>query len=102
MMRPKPVKKRRPRRALGHKRRAAKASGDLTEDQWARIVQAYGGMCAYCTVNAATQQDHVVSIARGGKHTAANCVPACSPCNFAKGTCGWEPKPGHPFRKEPS
>lgn len=36
--------------------------------------------------------DHYIAIANGGNHTASNIVPACLPCNAAKGD-----RPAPPF-----
>ena len=69
-------------------RRARKASvkNDLTRAQWLSIVEVFGGRCAYCLeLPAALTLDHVIPLAKGGEHTAENVVPACSPCNSAKG-----------------
>jgi 5-methylcytosine-specific restriction endonuclease McrA len=94
----KPIRTRRP---LGTVRREAKAAGDLTPEQWAAICEFYvenGAVrCAYCP-SVAWVQDHVNPITRGGRHTAANVVPACEPCNTRKGTSTrWQPRRRHPL-----
>lgn len=62
----------------------SRADNDLTAAQWARIVGAWGG-CAYCgSPDAALQRDCVLPIARGGRYTVANVVPACRTCNASK------------------
>ena len=41
-------------------------------------------MCTYCPAPA-TQVDHVVPLALGGTNYIGNLMPACAPCNRAKG-----------------
>ena len=83
---------------LSWKRTAAKAAGDLDEYQWATIVAWFGGLCCYCERAPWTHMDHVLPISKGGKTTAANCVPACAPCNYRKGiSTKWQPRRPHPF-----
>lgn len=52
---------------------------------WVRLVARYRGLCAYCGASKATCRDHVIPIARGGKDSIGNILPACSPCNLSKG-----------------
>ena len=45
------------------------------------------GLCYYCGCSTAPKEltmDHIVPIARGGKSTKGNVVPACKECNTAK------------------
>jgi len=57
---------------------------DLTDDQWAALVSAWGG-CAYCAgTDTALQRDCVLPLSRGGRYTLANIVPACRSCNTSK------------------
>ena len=45
------------------------------------------GICHYCGKTVKPKQltlDHVVPIARGGRSTKGNCVPACKECNNNK------------------
>ncbi len=45
------------------------------------------GTCHYCGRKvgaAALTLDHVVPVARGGRSTRGNCVPACRECNASK------------------
>lgn len=45
-----------------------------------------GHRCAYCGAkNVPLQLDHVIPRSRGGSNRVANLVPACAPCNRAKG-----------------
>lgn len=43
----------------------------------------YGSRCAYCG-GPYEHLDHVIPLARGGKHCPANLRPACAPCNLSK------------------
>ena len=45
-----------------------------------------GGRCAYCDGANARTYDHVVPLARGGRHEASNLVLACRSCNSRKST----------------
>jgi 5-methylcytosine-specific restriction endonuclease McrA len=58
---------------------------DLTEVQWAALVDAWGG-CAYCGSPETTglQKDCMLPISRGGRYTVGNVVPACRSCNASK------------------
>lgn len=61
-----------------------KVEHDLTDQQWADLVGAWGG-CAYCgTVGVPFQKDCVLPISRGGRYTLDNVVPACRACNASK------------------
>jgi len=63
----------------------AQVEHDLTADQWAAVMEAWGG-CAYCGGDgAALQKDCMLPISRGGRYTLANVVPACRSCNASKG-----------------
>jgi 5-methylcytosine-specific restriction endonuclease McrA len=61
----------------------AKVSHDLTDEQWAALVAAWGG-CAYCGADGPLQRDCMLPIARGGRYTYRNVVPACPSCNASK------------------
>ena len=57
---------------------------DLSDQQWAVILDAWAG-CAYCgAVDRPLQRDCVLPISRGGRYTVLNVVPACRPCNASK------------------
>jgi 5-methylcytosine-specific restriction endonuclease McrA len=65
--------------------RRANAGGVIRDADWRRLVDRFGGRCAYCE-RPATSQDHVVPLSRGGRHTIGNVVPACGSCNSSKGS----------------
>ena len=70
-----------------HRRRARKKGngGNLTKTEWKAIVVEFGGACAYCCrTDLKLTLDHVLPLAQGGCHDAANVVPACKPCNCKK------------------
>lgn len=57
---------------------------DLSPDQWAALIAAWGG-CAYCgATERPLQRDCVLAISRGGRYTLDNVVPACASCNASK------------------
>lgn len=64
--------------------RLGRVEHDLTDEQWAALVAAWGG-CAYCGgTERRLQRDCVLAISRGGRYTLANVVPACDSCNASK------------------
>ena len=76
---------RRARVARRRRRRVAGVVNDLATVEWEALTRAWGG-CAYCgSTDASLQRDCVLPIARGGRYTLLNVVPACGPCNASKG-----------------
>lgn len=70
--------------ARRRRRRVAAADNDLTPEQWATVQALWGG-CAYCAAtDRPLQRDCVQPIARGGRYTLDNVVPACGSCNASK------------------
>jgi 5-methylcytosine-specific restriction endonuclease McrA len=62
----------------------AKVQHDLTEAQWASLLEGWGG-CAYCGANGSRlQKDCLLPISCGGRDTLTNVVPACPSCNASK------------------
>lgn len=58
----------------------------MTADQWQALLAHWGG-CAYCgATGGSLQRDCVLPVARGGRYTLANVVPACRSCNASKGS----------------
>ncbi|MFC8191481.1 HNH endonuclease [Cellulomonas sp. NPDC057328] len=75
---------RRQRAARRRARRLGRVENDLTDREWAALVDAWGG-CAYCgAADRALQRDCVLPISRGGRYTVDNVVPACASCNASK------------------
>lgn len=71
-----------------HKRDAIKRGvndGTVTADSWYEIQKKHGFKCHYCQTDKKTLTlDHVIPLARGGKHTISNIVPCCPSCNSSK------------------
>lgn len=79
-------------RGYAHNRRARRGGGGLTPQEWQAILAAFGG-CAYPGPHEGPiEQDHVEPLALGGRHEAANVVPACRRCNRRKGRQRWTPR----------
>ena len=53
------------------------------------IKYGWGGLCAYCRENRATTLDHLKPKSKGGSSLRSNLIPACQPCNHAKGSEHW-------------
>ena len=61
-----------------------KVQHDLTDAQWAALMDAWAG-CAYCgATDRPLQRDCVLALSRGGRYTLANIAPACRSCNASK------------------
>jgi 5-methylcytosine-specific restriction endonuclease McrA len=59
----------------------------FTERDWSRMVSRYRHCCAYCGKHSQElHREHIIPLARGGRHSVGNIVPACPPCNFRKKT----------------
>jgi 5-methylcytosine-specific restriction enzyme A len=59
---------------------------ELRRSQWWKNRIA-AGICHYCGNRVPPREltlDHIVPIARGGRSTRGNCVPACKECNNQK------------------
>jgi 5-methylcytosine-specific restriction endonuclease McrA len=67
-------------------RREREKARELRKQNWwkNRVAQ---GICHYCEQQFPPKEltlDHIVPIARGGRSTKGNCVPACKECNNQK------------------
>jgi 5-methylcytosine-specific restriction endonuclease McrA len=67
-------------------RKERQKARDLRKQNWwkNRIAK---GICHYCGKSVPPKEltlDHVVPVARGGRTTKGNCVPACKDCNNQK------------------
>ena len=70
--------------ARRRKRRMARVTHDLSDEQWAALTTAWSG-CAYCgATDRSLQRDCVLPISRGGRYTLETGVPACGSCNASK------------------
>lgn len=69
-----------------HIRAERNKARDLRGSQWWKR-RCARGVCYYCRQPKAPKEltmDHIVPIARGGKSTRGNIVPACKECNSKK------------------
>lgn len=66
-------------------RRAKAPLSAVAPEEWVRIMESEEWRCVYCGGWAQTL-DHVIPLARGGKHKPSNLVPACKSCNSRKHT----------------
>ncbi|NIQ93694.1 MAG: HNH endonuclease [Desulfuromonadales bacterium] len=67
-------------------RRQRQKARDLRKSNWWKNRIA-AGVCHYCGGRVPPREltmDHLVPVARGGKSTRGNCVPACKECNNKK------------------
>ena len=66
-------------------RERAKARELRQTEWWRQLLQR--GVCHYCGKQVGADQltmDHVIPVARGGRSTRGNIVPACPACNKSK------------------
>lgn len=73
------------------RRRARKAAngGELSLAEWRQVLEAHGHRCAACGCDGKMTLDHVVPLAKGGRHEVANVQPLCRSCNSGKGARDW-------------
>jgi len=67
-------------------RRERRKARELRQTQWWKR-RCAKGVCFYCERPTPARQltmDHIVPLARGGRSTRGNCVPACKACNNRK------------------
>lgn len=60
--------------------------GDLSYWEWEEILRRYGHCCVACGEPDELTIDHIVPIAKGGRHSAENVQPLCRSCNSSKGS----------------
>lgn len=72
------------RSAYSIQRRGWKMSGVVLSRDWERLCNRYERRCAYCGLDSKLTVDHVIPLARGGRHTIGNVLPACHSCNSSK------------------
>ena len=59
----------------------------LVAKRFSHDIREHGGhLCQYCGKAQSTTIDHIYPIKRGGKDHLDNMMPACEPCNQAKGS----------------
>jgi 5-methylcytosine-specific restriction endonuclease McrA len=72
-------------RLYSSNRRANKRNSDkalVTDTDFSNL---YLQPCAYCGAKA-EQIDHIIPLARGGRHAIGNLAPSCTKCNQSKGS----------------
>jgi 5-methylcytosine-specific restriction endonuclease McrA len=58
---------------------------ELTPTDWRRLVDRYRGCCAYCGASdKPLTREHIIPLARGGRHSIGNILPVCGSCNYSK------------------
>lgn len=63
-----------------------------------RMVVRFRGLCAHCAERPFQEVDHVVPLARGGRHSIGNLLPSCAACNRSKQArllVEWRAEPSH-------
>lgn len=73
------------RKNLRHRRRA-NLEGYISDTDWRSLVAHYGCCLACGRSDVALAMDHIVPIAKGGKHDIDNVQPLCQSCNSSKRT----------------
>jgi 5-methylcytosine-specific restriction endonuclease McrA len=73
------------RRSSGHRRRTRKQSNGVFLITPRDLRRVYSAPCWKCGAGGNTTFDHVIPIARGGRHSAGNSLALCEPCNKSKG-----------------
>lgn len=69
---------------LRYSRKKAASHCVVTRHDLERLFARFDGRCFYCS-SPATDVDHVIPLARGGRHAIGNFVPSCRSCNDSKG-----------------
>ena len=67
-------------------KRERQRARSLRETQWwkRRLAKGVCGYCGHATSPKDLTMDHIVPMARGGRSTKGNVIPACKACNTAK------------------
>jgi hypothetical protein len=81
-----PEKLREHKRINQHNRRVAKKNGRFTLPEWREIISRQNGLCFDCGERRRMTIGHLVPLAKGGLHCAANIVAQCMACNHKQGT----------------
>lgn len=68
---------------LSAKERRAKAK-PISADEKRRLLELFGGQCAYCGERSFEEWDHFVPLKHGGKSIPGNILPSCLQCNRSK------------------
>lgn len=71
-------------RMTSQRRKARKRQNGIFKISSKELQRLYSSPCTYCGSTLNIQADHVIPIARGGRHSIGNLVPACQKCNSSK------------------
>ena len=76
------------RRNLRRYQAALATDHPLLSAEWGQILREHRYQCFYCKkgLKAGLTMDHVIPLAKGGRHVKENIVPACRSCNSKKGS----------------
>ena len=79
----------RDKRVAQHNNRRARKFGNpgyvgVNGLEWRRALNRAAGECSYCGCKGKLVMDHIVPLARGGRHAPGNVAPACVTCNSSK------------------
>lgn len=66
------------------KRRALKTANGIFNVSDRYLARLYQSACLYCGSRESIQADHVLPLAKGGRHSIGNLVAACKRCNASK------------------
>lgn len=74
-------------RGQHNRRRARKQNCEtpLTNSEWMEILEDFNYLCFWCGA-LYEEQDHLIPLSKGGKHSKENVVPSCITCNRKKAT----------------
>lgn len=75
------------RKNYKHRRREWESNGPgITANEWNELLAENHNKCAICGVKFdKLEQDHIIPLSKGGKHSLKNIQPACRKCNAVKG-----------------
>jgi 5-methylcytosine-specific restriction endonuclease McrA len=67
-----------------HKRRAKLRGNGVFQVTEKELIRLYASPCAYCGTMENVTIDHIIPVARGGRHSIGNLQPLCLSCNSSK------------------
>lgn len=96
-------------RVAQHNNRRARKFGNpgyigVSAREWRAALVRADGKCSYCGRPGKLAMDHVVPLARGGRHAPGNVTPACVACNSSKSdlfVSEWRHRKLPPVRNRP-
>lgn len=60
------------------------AAGCHTLNEWNRLKESYGNVCAFCGSNNKLTKDHIIPLSKNGTDYIENIQPLCKSCNSKK------------------